>query len=349
MLTQLLSELKTDLTLPKCLQIVGFLRRMQAFTTPELKLKFLQIRDSWFKEILAAVPKVDAYQHLIKTIELTRVNLFNIITQYKALFDDEIDSKESDTMIHLMFCSWIHEKIDDFLKTLEADLNCSNCNLMDISSVLGQCMYFGVSFSRIGVDFRAQCVPIFIRVISKYLNTSIIKATKQFESDMEAFTLINKDIAPFKRHLKSTEEAGSQNEEKDYTPPESLLDFEPLALYCNALINIFNELKSCAPIAVIQTFVSSLETSLENVSKSVLSFYRSEQQAFGTKEKENFLKMCTCLSFELIPYIQLCIHLVFPPKNHIAGNLESISTINTQKILEPIEHLLPDKVSSTKI
>lgn len=59
MITQLLQELKCDLTLPKCLQIVGFLRRMQAFSTSELKLKFLQTRDSWFKEILAGIPKAD--------------------------------------------------------------------------------------------------------------------------------------------------------------------------------------------------------------------------------------------------------------------------------------------------
>lgn len=60
MITQLLLDLKKcDLTLPKCLQIVGYLRRMQAFSTPELKLKFLQTRDSWFKELLAGIPKND--------------------------------------------------------------------------------------------------------------------------------------------------------------------------------------------------------------------------------------------------------------------------------------------------
>ena len=255
MLTQLLSELKTDLTLPKCLQIVGFLKRMQAFSTLELKLKFLQIRDNWFKEILAAILKNDPYHHLIKTIELTRVNLFNIITQYKALFDDESDTRDTATMIHLMFSSWIHEKVEDFLKTLEADLISSNCNLMDIGSVLGQCMYFGVSFSRIGVDFRAQCAPIFIKAISRYLNTSVIKATKQFENDMETFTLINKDIVPFKRHFKTNEDSMGSHDEKDYAPPESLLDFEPLALYCNALINIFNELKRVIQKSVLKIFL----------------------------------------------------------------------------------------------
>lgn len=65
MITQLLAELKCDLTLPKCLQIVGYLRRMQAFSTTELKLKFLQTRDSWFKEILSSIPKTDRTFNLI--------------------------------------------------------------------------------------------------------------------------------------------------------------------------------------------------------------------------------------------------------------------------------------------
>jgi conserved oligomeric Golgi complex subunit 8 len=59
MLVQLLAQLRTDLQLPRCLQVVGYLRRMQAFTTPELKLKFLQARDSWLKDILNSIPRQD--------------------------------------------------------------------------------------------------------------------------------------------------------------------------------------------------------------------------------------------------------------------------------------------------
>jgi hypothetical protein len=57
MLHQLLSQLKQELTLPKCLQIVSHLRRMQVFTETELRLKFLQTRNAWLQTCLAAIPK----------------------------------------------------------------------------------------------------------------------------------------------------------------------------------------------------------------------------------------------------------------------------------------------------
>lgn len=272
---------------------------------------------------------------------MTRVNLFNIVTQYKALFEDDFRRESNFSNENLIFNSWLHEKIDEFLRTLEHDLNYQNNSLMDISTVLGQCMYFGVSFSRIGVDFRAQVAPIFVKAISKYLSVSVIKATKQFEINMERFTLINKELSTFKRNIKKDETKISN------APPESLLDFTPLAIYCNALLNIFNELRMCSPVAIMHSFKNALELSLENVAKCILSFYRSEQQAFELKEKEMFSRMCGCFSIELIPYIQNCISYIFPPSNKLAQNMEQLTILRSDKILEPIEHLLPDHALKT--
>lgn len=59
MLHQLLSQLRLELTLPKCLQIVGYLRRMEVFTELELKLKFLQARGHWLDHCIKYIPKDD--------------------------------------------------------------------------------------------------------------------------------------------------------------------------------------------------------------------------------------------------------------------------------------------------
>ncbi len=59
LMRQLLRHLSFDISLPKCLQIVGYLRRMNVFSDIELRLKFLQARGSWLDSLLAGVPNDD--------------------------------------------------------------------------------------------------------------------------------------------------------------------------------------------------------------------------------------------------------------------------------------------------
>lgn len=78
-------------------------------------------------------------------------------------------------------------QISQFLTTLEQDLNRGVGNSLD--SIIGQCMYFGLSFSRVGADFRGLLAPIFIGTISQNFEHAVRKASKKFEQDMENFTL----------------------------------------------------------------------------------------------------------------------------------------------------------------
>ncbi|XP_043588466.1 conserved oligomeric Golgi complex subunit 8 [Bombus pyrosoma] len=339
MVGQVVGSLRGDLPLARCLQLVGLLRSMDAFTEPELRIKFLQARDSWLQSLLNAIPKEDPNLHITKTIELSRIHLFNIITQYKAMFnDDELITPGRDLTVNecAIFYHWVEEKISQFLTTLEQDLP----GVTSIDSILGQCTYFGLSFGRVGADFTGRMSDIFVRVIGEKFESSIRKTTKKFENDMESFTLINKIQ---KTTIKITTTIKSEN------PPEQLVEFYPLAEYCNGLISAFNEIRLCPPVALSVFCTKILQESLHNVAKSILLFYKQEQQAFAASERENMLKFIECLSEQLVPYVQYCIHVIFPPNQSaihlgISENLlqaEGITYLNRDVILEPLAPLLP--------
>ncbi|GJQ64868.1 hypothetical protein Trydic_g7043 [Trypoxylus dichotomus] len=345
MLHQLLSQLRADLTLPKSLQIVGYLRRMEIFTETELRLKFLQARDMWFQNCISTIPNEDATYHLNKTIEMTRVNLFTIITQYCAIFNDDEHSplsqtKTSDVNQNIIFFGWIRNKITEFLTILESDLQ---KGVSSIDSILGQCMYFGLSFSKVGCDFRSLMVKIFSKVISKHFQQSVSKATKNFEKNMEKFTLINKNHPSVPWKMKSTD---------PIQPPDSLIEFYPLADYLNQILTAFNELRLCPPITIVCDVVNYLEESLSTVCKAILTLYGQERQAFSPNSKDAFTRLCSCFADDLVPYLQKCVHVIFPPNviaAHVGVNVqqlqkESVSFMNKAKIIEPIKHLLPMKI-----
>ncbi|XP_054260981.1 conserved oligomeric Golgi complex subunit 8-like [Macrosteles quadrilineatus] len=352
LLNQLIAALRTDLQLPRCLQVVGYLRRMQTFSEAELRLKFLSVRDSWLQSELAKIPNDDAAHHLTKTIELSRIHLFNIVTQYRAVFSDEepvLSSRQLSLAESTIFHSWLNEKVSQFITTLEHDL--SRGVGSSLASLLGQCMYFGLSFSRVGADFRALVAPIFVKTVQQNFETAVRKATKKFEADMDKFTLPknqtqNKSVLPSLKINAST---------KQEQPPECLLEFYPLAEYCNNLLTGLNNLRLCAPLACVDNVTNQLQESLTSAARTVLSFYRQEQQALSKPEKESFSRFCMCFGDQLVPFMQRCIHAVYKP-SEVAQHLglstyqlqqQELSYLDQNAIVDAIAHLLPDRIQSS--
>ncbi|KAG5895144.1 hypothetical protein JTB14_007315 [Gonioctena quinquepunctata] len=344
MLHQLLSQLREDVSLPKCLQIIGILRRMEIFTESELRLKFLQSRSCWLDHCLKSIPKQEVEHHLTKTIEVTRVNLFNILTQYKAVFNDD----EHGPLIHttdnpnihqnIIVFNWIKDKISDFFAILEEDLE----GISSIESILDQCMYFGSSFSKVGCDFRPLIVPMFTSTICKNFSKSVSEASRNFEKNIDKFTLIDRNhpSIPWR----------TINEDQ-MQPPDCLLEFYPLAEYLNNILSTLNNLRLCAPIAIVNEIVTYLQESLVFISESLVKLYIQEHQAFTVSSKDAFTKLCMGFSDELVPFVQKCIHVIYQPSNissklGISVNVlqqEGITFLDKSAIVSPIKHLLPVK------
>lgn len=268
MLTQLIQQLRTNIQLPACLRVIGYLRCMDVFTEAELRITFLQARDFWLRSILAAVPDDDPYVHITKTIEACRVHLFDIVTQYRAIFADEeplVLPLGKDTFNEsAIFHGWVLQKVSQFLLVLERDLQRGVGNRLD--SLLGQCMYFGLSFSRVGADFRGQLVPIFQRVVLLTFKKVMQEATDQFQEEMNSYTLISAPAllgSAISVPMPSAQPGTLQ-------PPLVLLDFPPLAHLLNNILMAFNDLRLCCPVALAPVVAALLENVLSQVLLSIL-------------------------------------------------------------------------------
>ena len=50
-----------------------------------------------------------------------------------------------------------------------------------MESIMAQSMYFGLSFSRVGADFRPQLVPIFLNAIENYFVNQVDRSEAEFK------------------------------------------------------------------------------------------------------------------------------------------------------------------------
>ena len=79
---------RTNIQLPECLRIMGYLRRIAAFSEAELRLQFLQCRDEWVSQLVDDLDSSDSYEYMKHLTDVHRLHLFDAVMQYRAIFFD---------------------------------------------------------------------------------------------------------------------------------------------------------------------------------------------------------------------------------------------------------------------
>lgn len=292
MILQLLVLLRNSVQLPMCLRVVGFLRRLGVFSEFRLRMLFLQCRGEWMRAGIDSNTASTQQAHLVSLSDSTRAMVFEIITQYRAVFNDDVEDDEEDfnepmngveAMSHThssaILFDWTSSCVSDYLERLETGIK----DIRDgaaLNTVLQQAMYCGQSLGRVGADFRAALPPLFEDAVIRIYNSHLNAALRQFEMMIEdnrwapvgssalrkdrgqGFSGLDSSSSPVGNQSFTGDNTDDDGANEQYDPPMGVLDSPPLAVFLNGILAALNELRLCAPISLAPRLGKSLQDTL---------------------------------------------------------------------------------------
>ena len=182
----------------------------------------------------------------------------------------------------LLFSSWLSRRLTSFLKTLEADLERVG-DTGTLESVLGQAMYFGQSFGRVGADFRLSLVSVLGKASLNICMKQMNGLERLFSAGVESLTL-KADLS----NRPSTTDALAD----PFRPLGILLDFMPLAELCNGILTGLNFVRLAAPLFLGLEVTEKVQEILESAAGTLSDREKRFNKSSTETEVRTFKKAC---------------------------------------------------------
>ncbi|KAL1335871.1 hypothetical protein HN51_030315 [Arachis hypogaea] len=282
LLSQLLQKLRSNIQLPECLRIIGYLRRIGVFSEYGMRLLFLRCREAWLTGILEDLDQSNPYEYLKGMINCHRMHLFDVVNQYRAIFADDTSGSEENYDGGLLF-SWSMHQITSHLQTLKVMLP----KITEggyLSNILDQCMYCAMGLGWVGLDFRGLLPSLFEEAVLNLFSKNMSTAVENFQLVLDSHQWV-----PFPAVGFPANTVGEESQE-DVTPPSYLMEHPPLAVFINGVSAAMNELRPCAPISLKHDLAQELIKGLRAVSDSLLLY--NTTRVLRANESGLFLSLC---------------------------------------------------------
>eukprot|EP00262_Sarcandra_glabra_P015375 TRINITY_DN4736_c2_g1_i1.p1 TRINITY_DN4736_c2_g1~~TRINITY_DN4736_c2_g1_i1.p1 ORF type:complete len:601 (+),score=71.68 TRINITY_DN4736_c2_g1_i1:96-1805(+) len=302
LLSQLLLKLRSNIQLPECLRIIGYLRRIGIFSESEMRLQFLRCREAWLAGILDDLDQRNVYEYLKGIVNCNRVHLFDVVNQYRAIFADDTSGSEENYDGGLLF-SWAMHQITSHLNILKTMLPMITDG-GSLSNILDQCMYCAMGLGWVGLDFRGLLPPLFedavLTLFSKNMNTAV----ENFQLVLDSHRWVPLPAVGF-----STNHASEESQD-DVTPPSYLMEHPPIAVFVNGVSAAMNELRPCAPVSLKHVLAQEVVKGLQAVSDSLMRYNATRM----LRENESILFLSLCRAFVEIafPHCATCFGRCYP-------------------------------------
>ncbi|XP_043709575.1 conserved oligomeric Golgi complex subunit 8-like [Telopea speciosissima] len=302
LLSQLLQKLRSNIELPECLRIVGYLRRIGVFSESELRLQFLRCREAWLAGILDDLDQRNVYEYLKGMVNCHRMHLLNAVNQYRALFSDDKSESEENYDGGLLY-SWAMHQITSHLRTLKTLLP----KITDggsLSNILDQCMYCAVGLGLVGLDFRGLLPLLFEGAVLNLFSKNMSTAVEDFQIVLDSHRWVPLPAVGFSTN------GVTEDSQEDVTPSSYLMEHPPLAVFVNGVSAAMNELRPCAPLSLKHMLAQELLKGLQAVSDSLLRFNATKM----LRENESILFLSLCRAFiEVVyPHCATCFGRCYP-------------------------------------
>lgn len=338
MVLQLLLLLRKSVQLPMCLRVVGFLRRLGVFSEFRLRMLFLHCRGEWMRSGVENSSAPTQQARLVALSDNTRAMIFEIITQYRAVFndDEEDDLETSDHFLSnapsnptnskasAILCDWTSSCVSGYLQRLKEGVK----DITDgaaLNTVLQQAMYCGQSLGRVGADFRAGLPRIFEEAVLRIYNSHLNAALRQFEMMIEdnrwapvGSSALRRDraqlssspsrenelsdgVAPSDRGFEGQRSVGQ------FEPPLAILDSPPLAVFLNGILAALNELRLCAPVALGPRLSSAIQETLVSAGEYMSAIGGPGGAFLKRSDRPHFVSMSSSLRDLCVPHAARCL------------------------------------------
>ncbi|KAF8035969.1 hypothetical protein BT93_C1864 [Corymbia citriodora subsp. variegata] len=302
LLSQLLLKLKSNIQLPECLRIIGYLRRIGVFSEYEMRLQFLRCREAWLTGILEDLDQRSAYEYLKGMINCHRMHLFDVVNQYRAIFADDTSGSEENYDGGLLF-NWAMHQITSHLKTLKVMLP-KITEGGSLSNILDQCMYCAMGLGWVGLDFRGLLPSLFEEAVLNLFSKNMSTAVENFQLVLNSHRWVPLPAVGFSAN------SVTEDSQEDVTPPSHLMEHPPLAVFINGVSVAMNELRPCAPISLKHIIAQELIKGLRDVAESLLRY--NSTQILRENESGLFLSLCRAFIEVVYPHCATCFGRCYP-------------------------------------
>ncbi|KAJ7958380.1 Conserved oligomeric Golgi complex subunit 8 [Quillaja saponaria] len=336
LLSQLLQKLRSNIQLPECLRIIGYLRRIGVFSEYEMRLQFLRCREAWLTGILEDLDQTSPYEYLKGMINCHRMHLFDVVNQYRAIFADDTSGSEENYDGGLLF-SWAMHQITSHLKTLKVMLP-KISEGGSLSNILDQCMYCAMGLGWVGLDFRGLLPSLFEEAILNLFSKNMSTAVENFQLVLDSHRWVTLPAVGFPART-----VGEESQE-DVTPPSNLMEHPPLAVFVNGVSAAMNELRPCAPRSLKHVLSQELIKGLQAVSNSLLRYKTTRM--LRENESGLFLSLCRAFIEVAYPHCATCFGRCYPgggalimdAKNLYLGIGRLLAASSTREFLKQVDN-----------